>query len=72
MPQITVYLDKETEKKARATARKSGKSLSAWLRKIIETAPEGEWPADFDRLFGSISDKKFVFPKRAKPEPVDW
>jgi hypothetical protein len=71
MPQITVYLDKETEKKARSAARKSGKSLSAWLRKVIETAPEGEWPADFDRLFGSINDKKFVAPKRSKAEPVD-
>lgn len=72
MPQVTVYLDKETEKKARLAAKKSGKSLSAWLRKIIEAAPEGEWPADFDRLFGSINDKKFVPPNRPKAEAVDW
>ena len=72
MPQVTIYLDKVTEKKARSAARRSGKSLSAWLRKIIEVAPEDEWPADFEQLFGSIDDKKFVAPKRPKAELVDW
>jgi hypothetical protein len=70
MPQITIYLDKETEKKARSAAKRSGKSLSAWLRRIIEVAPEDEWPVDFEQLFGSINDKKFVAPKRAKAEPI--
>ncbi|HTD15197.1 MAG TPA: hypothetical protein VK673_08450 [Chthoniobacterales bacterium] len=72
MPQITIYLDKETEKKARSAARRSGKSLSAWLRRIIEVAPEDEWSADFEQLFGSINDKRFVAPKRPKAEPVKW
>ena len=72
MAQITVYLDRETEKKARSAARRSGKSLSAWLRKIIETVPEGEWPAGFEQLFGSIDDDQFVAPKRAKARPVKW
>jgi hypothetical protein len=68
MPQVTVYLDKRTEQKARSAAKRAGKSLSGWLRAVIELAPEGEWPSDFERLFGSISDERFVVPERPKPE----
>jgi len=69
--QITIYLDEITEKKARSAAKQAGKSLSAWLRAVIETAPEPEWPNDFVRLFGSIADETFVGPERAKPEPLE-
>ena len=72
MAQVTVYLDAKTERKARSAAKRSGKSLSAWLRTIIEAAPEGEWPPDFEHLFGSVEDPQFVAPKRAKAEPVEF
>ncbi|MFY9985436.1 MAG: hypothetical protein WAK31_11800 [Chthoniobacterales bacterium] len=72
MAQVTIYLDKETEKKARTAASRTGKSLSAWLREIIQTAPEGKWPPGFAELFGSFDNDKFVAPKRVKPEPVKW
>jgi hypothetical protein len=71
MPQVTVYLDKRTEQKARSAAKRAGKSLSGWLRAVIELAPEGEWPSDFERLFGSINDERFVVPERPKPEPFE-
>jgi hypothetical protein len=71
MAQITIYLNKKTEQKARSAAKRAGKSLSAWLRAIIEVAPEAEWPHDFEGLFGSIEDKRFVAPKREKPESVE-
>ena len=71
MPQVTVYLDKRTEQKARSAAKRAGKSLSGWLRVVIQLAPEGEWPGDFERLFGSIGDERFVAPGRPKPEPVE-
>jgi hypothetical protein len=71
MPQVTVYLDKRTERKARSAAKRAGKSLSGWLRAVIEQAPEGEWPGDFERLFGSIGDERFVAPERPRPEPVE-
>jgi len=71
MAQITIYLDELTEKKARSSAKRAGKSLSAWLRAVIETAPEPEWPNDFARLFGSIADETFVAPERAEPEPLE-
>jgi hypothetical protein len=71
MAQITIYLDAKTAKKARSAAKEAGKSLSAWLRTVIETAPEPEWPHDFAGLFGSIADESFVAPKRSKPEPVE-
>jgi hypothetical protein len=34
---------------------------------FIEQAPEGEWPGDFERLFGSIGDEGFVAPQRPEP-----
>jgi hypothetical protein len=71
MPQVTVYLDKQTEQKARSAAKRAGKSLSAWLRAVIEHAPEGEWPDDFEHLFGSIADRRFVVPERPQPESVE-
>jgi hypothetical protein len=71
MPQVTIYLDKKTEQKARSSARRAGKSLSGWLRAVIEMAPEGEWSGNFERLFGSIDDQHFVPPERPKPEPVE-
>jgi hypothetical protein len=71
MAQVTIYLDKKTEQKARAAAKRTGKSLSAWLRTVIETAPEAEWPHDFERLFGVIKDERFVAPERVDPEPVE-
>jgi hypothetical protein len=71
MAQITIYLDKKTEKKARSAAKRAGKSLSAWLRTVIEVAPEPEWSHDFAGLFGSIRDERFVAPERPKPEPIE-
>ena len=71
MAQITIYMDEKTEKKARSAAKHAGKSLSAWLRTVIEAAPEPEWSPDFARLFGSIGDESFVAPERSKPEPVE-
>lgn len=71
MPQVTIYLDEKTEQKVRAAAKRAGKSLSGWLRTVIEQAPEGEWPAEFDRFFGSICDERFVAPERPRPEPIE-
>jgi hypothetical protein len=71
MGQVTIYLDKKTEQKARSAAKRAGKSLSAWLRAVIEVAPEEGWPYDFERLFGSIDDERFVAPERVNPEPVE-
>jgi len=71
MPQITVYLDKQTEQKARSAAKRAGKSLSSWLRSVIEQVPEGDWPDDFEYLFGSIVDERFVAPGRPQPESVE-
>jgi hypothetical protein len=69
--QITIYLDKKSEQKARTAAKRAGKSLSAWLRDVIATVPEEKWPPDFERLFGSIEDERFVAPKRAEAEPIE-
>jgi hypothetical protein len=71
MAQIAIYLDEKTERKARTAAKRAGKSLSAWLRSVIEVAPEPEWSPDFARLFGSIEDERFVAPPRPKTEPAE-
>jgi hypothetical protein len=70
MPQVTVYLDKNAEQKARRAARNAGLSLSAWLRAMITNLPDSRWPQDFDRLYGAVRDPDFVEPADLPAELV--
>jgi hypothetical protein len=44
MAQVTVYLDDETAKRARAAARAAGLSQSRWLAQLILEKTAREWP----------------------------
>ena len=61
MAQLSVYLDKGAEKKARAAAKREGKSLSSWAREKLNAAvdEQNQWPEEFFNLFGSITDDSF-------------
>ena len=68
MPQITLYLDEETDAKARAAARAAGVSYSKWVGELIRSRTRDEWPETLRRLAGSRPD----FPLRAaEGETVD-
>ena len=65
MAQLTIYLDAETQRRAKLAARREGKSLSRWAREnLSRAADEGKvWPSGYFDLFGSIDDPSFKIPE---------
>lgn len=56
MGQVTIYLDEETEKTARAAAESEGLSLSRWIAQRIQKAARAEWPVVVRALAGAWPD----------------
>ncbi len=56
MGQVTIYLDEETEKQARAAASAEGVSLSRWVAERIQRRARAEWPASVRALAGAWPD----------------
>ncbi|MCL2834077.1 MAG: hypothetical protein FWD78_12980 [Treponema sp.] len=65
MAQLSLYLDSETYGKVESAANTSGKSISKYVSEIIHDYFTAEWPANYSKLFGSISDDSF-FPNGAE------
>ena len=63
MPQVTLYIDKDTDSKARAAAEVSGVSYSRWVAELIRLRTRDEWPAAIRELAGVARD----FPLRLTP-----
>ncbi|MCU0759736.1 MAG: hypothetical protein MUF07_11165 [Steroidobacteraceae bacterium] len=61
---MTLYLDEETDAKARAAAAAAGVSYSRWVAEIIRSRTRDQWPEQIRALAGSIRD----FPRREEPE----
>jgi hypothetical protein len=55
MPQVSIYLDRETFRKVRAAARKERCSLSRWARRRLSTSLGG-WPDGYFDVFGALAD----------------
>lgn len=66
MGQVTIYLDGDTEKKARAAARSMGVSLSKWVAGRIEQGTRAEWPGFVRDLAGAWTDVPSVQQIRGK------
>lgn len=56
MGQVTIYLDAEAERKARAAAQSEGLSLSKWFARRLEEGARTEWPAAVRELAGAWPD----------------
>lgn len=56
MAQVTIYLDDETQDKARAAARSQGVSLSKWIAQRIQHGTLSVWPAHVRELAGAWCD----------------
>lgn len=56
MPQISLYIDKESLKRITAAAKRDKKSVSAWARERLVREPRAEWPAEFVAALGSVPD----------------
>ncbi len=56
MAQVTLYVDKETEKLARAASQAAGLSLSRWVVQTIRDRISREWPDDIKDMAGAWVD----------------
>ena len=56
MGQVTIYLDDETEDKARSAARSKGVSLSRWVAERVRQGALSDWPDYVRELAGAWSD----------------
>jgi hypothetical protein len=64
MPQISLYVDKDTLGKIQKIARKSGTSISKWVGMKIRILLADEFPPDFFSLFGSSADSSISRPSQ--------
>ena len=56
MPQVTLYLDEETDRRARTAAAASGLSYSKWLCGLVRASIEDCWPESVRSLAGAVRD----------------
>ena len=56
MGQVTIYLDDETQDRARAAAQSQGVSLSKWIAECIRHGALSDWPVHVRELAGTWSD----------------
>lgn len=64
MPQISLYIDKETLSKVEKAADAEKTSISKWVGKQLKKSLQSSYPEDFQNLFGSIRDESFTVPER--------
>ncbi|MBI4767387.1 MAG: toxin-antitoxin system, antitoxin component [Deltaproteobacteria bacterium] len=63
MPQVSLYIDKETLIKVEQLAQKSHTSISKWVGTKLKRLIKDEYPDDFFELFGAIQDPSFKRPE---------
>jgi len=56
MPQISLYIDKTTLKRVEEAAAERQQSISKWVGELIRSRVEPTYPADFENLYGSVSE----------------
>ncbi len=56
MSQLTIYLDDESSRSARAAAAAAGVSVSRWISDLIRQRAGTEWPQDIATLAGCWPD----------------
>ncbi len=56
MPQLTLYLDQETEMRMRTAAEAAGLSISKWVTTLVRGRSPDKWPASVTALAGAWSD----------------
>jgi len=62
MPQISLYIDKDTLNKIQSAANKEKLSISKWVGKNLKKVVRDEYPEGYFALFGSINDDTFNSP----------
>ena len=64
MPQLSLYIDKDTLNKIEKAAKNEKKSISKWVCNRLRQSLINTWPDDFFQLFGSIKDDSFKRPEQ--------
>lgn len=64
MPQISLYIDKDTLQKVEKAAQREKLSISKWVGKQLKKSLQTEYPAHFENLFGSVKDEHFTEPEK--------
>ncbi len=59
MPQISLYIDKETLSRIEKAAAKERISISKWVGRNIKQAMKEDYPHGYFDLFGTITDNSF-------------
>jgi hypothetical protein len=67
VPQVTLYVDEDTDAKARAAARAASVSYSRWVADLIRSRTRDEWPDSIKCLAGVAPD----FPLQKADEASD-
>ena len=67
MPQVSLYIDKETLSKIEQLAQKNKISISKWVGNNLKRLIKDDYPEDFFNLFGAVTDNSFV-----RPESLDF
>lgn len=65
MPQISLYVDKETLNKIEKAAERENISISRWVGKHLRKVIQGDYPPGYFELFGSIADDTFTSPQKS-------
>lgn len=63
MPQISLYIDRDTLTKIEKSANKEKISISKWVGNNIKKVIKEDYPEGFFDLFGSIADESFKIDK---------
>jgi hypothetical protein len=71
MPQQTIYLDADTEKRAKEAARCAGLPVSRWIAAVIKDRTQTEWPPEIVSLAGAWSDFPSLSTLRKKQSARD-
>lgn len=65
MPQVTLYLDEETERLMREHAKAAGLPYSKWVALLIRDKARSQWPTAVREAAGRFPDFPLVGPVRA-------
>lgn len=59
MPQLSLYLDKKTYNQLQEATKIEKTSISKWVSRKIKSVLQEEWPENYFKLFGSLTDVSF-------------
>ena len=56
MGQVTIYLDRDSEKRMKKAARAAGVPMSRWLAELVREKTRNEWPGAVRKAAGAWAD----------------